>query len=255
MKNEIVIFENQNIKLEVNMKDENVWLTQEQIGILFGKAKSTINEHIKNIYKEEELCKSDTMRKFGNSGFSDKPLNYYNLDMIISVGYRVKSKNGITFRRWANKILKEYMIKGYAVNNKRLEYLEKTVKLIDIANRSRDKLNNNEASEILKVIGEYSKALDMLDEYDYKVINGIKGKTTSEEVVTYADCLNIIRELKFNEKSKLFALERDEGLKSILGNIYQTYGGKDMYETLEEKASNLLYLIVKNHVFIDEIKE
>ena len=236
------------------MKDDNVWLTQEQMGILFGKAKSTINEHIKNIYKEKELYKLDTMRKFGNSEFSDKPLNYYNLDMIISVGYRVKSKNGIIFRRWSNKILKDYMLKGYAVNNKRLEYLEKTVRLIDIANRSRDKLNNNQASEILKVIGEYSKALDMLDEYDYKLINGIKGKTTSEEVITYDDCLSIIRKLKFNEKSKLFALERDEGLKSILGNIYQTYGGKDVYETLEEKASNLLYLIAKNHVFIDRNK-
>lgn len=143
------------------------------------------------------------------------------------------------------------MLKGYTVNNKRLEYLEKTVKLIDIANRTTDKLNNNEATEILKVIGEYSKALDMLDEYDYKVINGIKGKTTSEEVITYDDCLSIIRELKFNEKSELFALERDKGLKSILGNIYQTYGGKDVYETLEEKASNLLYMLVKNHVFID----
>ena len=118
MKNEIVLFENQNIKLEVNMKDETVWLTQEQMSQLFKKAKSTINEHIKNIYKDEELLESETMRKFGNSEFSDKPTNFYNLDVIISVGYRVKSKNGVIFRKWANNVLKDYLIKGYAVNNK-----------------------------------------------------------------------------------------------------------------------------------------
>ena len=255
MKNEIIIFENQNVKLEVNIKDENVWLTLEQMSELFDRDKSVISRHVKNIIAEGELefstiAKFATVQKEGKRQVS-RDIDYYNLDMIISVGYRVKSKNGIIFRRWANKILKDYMLKGYAVNNKRLEYLEKTVKLIDIANRTTDKLNNTEATEILKVIGEYSKALDMLDEYDYKVVNGIKGKTKSEEVITYDDCLSIIRELKFNEKSKLFALERDEGLKSILGNIYQTYGGKDVYETLEEKASNLLYMLVKNHVFID----
>jgi len=251
LKNEIVIFEDQNVKLEVNMKDENVWLNRNQIAELFGRDIKTIGKHINNALYEE--LDDSVVAKFATTASDGKvyQVDYYNSDMIISVGYRVKSKNGIIFRRWANKILKDYMLKGYAVNNKRLEYLEKTVKLIDIANRSRDKLNNNQASEILKVIGEYSKALDMLDEYDYKLINGIKGKTTSEEVITYDDCLSIIRELKFNEKSKLFALERDEGLKSILGNIYQTYGGKDVYESLEEKASNLLYLIAKNHVFID----
>ena len=135
MNNEIILFENQNIKLEVNMKDETVWLTQEQMSKLFGKSKSTINEHIKNIYKSGELIESDTLSKFGNSEFSDKPTNYYNLDMIISVGYRVNSKQGIIFRKWATKILKEHLLKGYTVNQKRLDYLEKTVKLIDIANR------------------------------------------------------------------------------------------------------------------------
>ena len=149
-RNEIIIFENQNVKLEVNVKDETVWLTQEQMAKLFGKAKSTINEHIKNIYKEKELEEHNTMTKFGNSEFSDKPTNYYNLDMIISVGYRVKSQNGIIFRRWATKILKDYMLQGYAVNQKRLEYLEKTVKLIDIANRIDDRLENDDAKEILK---------------------------------------------------------------------------------------------------------
>jgi len=150
------------------MQDETVWLTQEQMGILFGKAKSTINEHIKNIYKEEEQIECEKMRKFGITEFSDKPTNYYNLGVIISVGYRVKSKNGIIFRKWANKILKEYMIKGYAVNQRRLDYLEKTVKLIDIATRMDDRLEDKDAKEILKVIGTYNKALNLLDEYDHK---------------------------------------------------------------------------------------
>ena len=163
-KNEIILFENQGVKLEVNVKDETVWLTQEQMSKLFGKAKSTINEHIKNIYKEEELTENETMTKFGNSEFSDKPTNYYNLDMIISVGYRVKSQQGITFRKWATKILKDYMLKGYAINQKRLDYLEKTVKLIDIANRMDERLEAGDAKEILKVIGEYSKALNLLDD-------------------------------------------------------------------------------------------
>ena len=249
-KNEIIIFENQNVKLEVNMKDETVWLTQEQMAKLFDKAKSTINEHIKNIYKEGELEESETLTKFGNSEFADKPTNYYNLDMIISVGYRVKSKNGIIFRRWATKILKDYMLKGYAVNQKRLEYLEKTIKLIDIANRIDERLEANDAKEILKVIGNYSKALDLLDDYDHKTLKKIKG-TTDNRIIQYQDCLDIIHKLKFGEKSNIFGIERDNGLESIINNIYQSFDGKEIYNSIEEKASNFLYLVVKNHVFID----
>ena len=249
-KNEIIIFENQNVKLEVNMKDETVWLTQEQMAKLFDKAKSTINEHIKNIYKEGELEESETLTKFGNSEFADKPTNYYNLDMIISVGYRVKSQNGIIFRRWATKILKDYMLKGYAVNQKRLEYLEKTIKLIDIANRIDERLEANDAKEILKVIGNYSKALDLLDDYDHKTLKKIKG-TTDNRIIQYQDCLDIIHKLKFGEKSNIFGIERDNGLESIINNIYQSFDGKEIYNSIEEKASNFLYLVVKNHVFID----
>ena len=250
MKNEIIIFENQNVKLEVNMKDETVWLTQEQMGLLFGKSKSTINEHIKNIYKEEELLEYDTMRKFGNSEFSDKPTNYYNLDMIISVGYRVKSKNGVIFRKWATKVLKDYMIKGYAVNQKRLEYLEKTVMLIDIASRINTEIQGTEAQEIIKVINNYSKALRLLDDYDYKRLSKPRG-TMNDKKITYRECINIINKLRFNNISTLFALERKEGLKSIINNLYQTFDGKELYPTIEEKAANFLYLITKNHVFID----
>ena len=249
-KNEIIIFENQEVKLEVNMKDETVWIKQEQMSQLFEKAKSTINEHIKNIYKDGELLEHETLTKFGNSEFSDKPTNYYNLDMIISVGYRVKSQNGIAFRKWATKILKDYMIKGYAVNQKRLEYLEKTIKLIDIANRIDERLEGNDAKEILKVIGSYSKALDLLDDYDHRTLKKIKG-TVDNRIVQYQDCLDIIHKLKFNEKSEIFGVERDNGLESIINNIYQSFGGQDVYKSIEEKSANFLYLVVKNHVFID----
>jgi len=157
MKNEIVLFENQNLKLEVNMKDETVWLSLEQMSELYGRDKSVISRHIKNIFNENELDESTvakiaTVQKEGKRQVN-RDIDYYNLDMTISVGYRVKSKNGIYFRRWANNVLKEYLIKGYAINQKRLEYLEKTVKLIDIANRIDNKLENNDALEILKVIG------------------------------------------------------------------------------------------------------
>ena len=250
MKNEIILFENQDVKLEVNMKDETVWLTQDQMSNLFGKAKSTINEHIKNIYKEGELEEVETMTKFGNSEFSDKPTNYYNLDVVISVGYRVKSKNGIIFRKWANKVLKDYLIKGYAVNNKRLEYLEKTIKLIDIASRIDAKISGDEAKEIIKVINDYSNALNLLDDYDHKRIIKPKG-TINNDKITYEDCINIINTLKFNNDSNLFALERNKGLDSIINAVYQSFDDKDLYISIEEKAANFLYLIVKNHVFID----
>lgn len=250
MKNEIILFENQEIKLDVSMKDETVWLTQEQMAKLFGKAKSTINEHIQNIYKEGELVKDNTVCKFGISEFADKPTNFYNLDVIISVGYRVKSKNGIIFRRWANSVLKEYLLKGYSINQKRLEYLEKTVKLIDIATRVDNNIENSDAKDILKVINKYSKALDLLDDYDHKTIKKIKGNINTKQI-TYEECIQIIKQLKFNEHSKLFALERDKGLETIIGDIYQTFDKKDVYQSIEEKASNFLYMIVKNHVFID----
>ena len=249
-KNEIILFENQGIKLEVNVKDETVWLTQDQMSKLFGKAKSTINEHIKNIFKENELQENETMTKFGNSEFSDKPTNYYNLDMIISVGYRVKSQQGIAFRKWSTKVLKDYMLKGYVINQKRLEYLEKTVQLIDIANRIDDKIEADEIKNVLKVIGEYTKALDLLDSYDYRSIKKIKG-TDSLKQIKYEDCKLIIENLKFNEKSNLFAVERDRGLEAIIGNIYQSFDGEYIYKSVEEKAANFLYLIVKNHVFVD----
>jgi prophage maintenance system killer protein len=250
--NEIVLFENQEVKLEVNMKDETVWLTQQQMAELFDKDRKTITRHIQNIYKDGELDENTVCSFFEHTANDGKNYNtkYYNLDMIISVGYRVKSRNGIIFRKWANKVLKDYLIKGYAVNQKRLDYLEKTIKLIDIANRIDVELKGSEAREIIKVINNYSIALNLLDDYDHKRISKPDG-TIDDKIITYEECKKIINDLKFNNDSNLFALERNEGLKEILGCIYQSFGGVDLYPTIQEKASNLLYMLVKNHVFID----
>ena len=170
--------------------------------------------------------------------------------MIISVGYRVNSKQGVAFRKWANKILKDYMLKGYAVNQRRLEYLEKTIKLIDIANRMDERLEGSDAKEILKVIGSYSKALNLLDDYDHRTLKKVKGNI-DERKITYGDCINIINKFKVNQESSLFAVERDKGIEAIIGNIYQTFEGKDVYKSIEEKGANFLYLVVKNRVFVD----
>ena len=250
MKNEIILFENQNVKLEVNMKDETVWLSLDQMAKLFGRDKSVISRHIKNVLNEE--FDKSVVANFATTANDGKlyQVDYYNLDVIIGVGYRVKSQNGIVFRKWANKVLKDYMLQGYAINQKRLEYLEKTVKLIDIANRVDEKLENSDAKEILKVIGKYSKALDLLDDYDHKTLAKPKG-SSSEKQVKYGDCIEIINKLRFNEESDIFAIERNKGLEAIIGNIYQTFDGEDVYKSIEEKASNFLYMIVKNHVFID----
>ena len=248
-KNEIILFENQGVKLEVNLKDETVWLTQAQMSALFNIKQATLSEHINNIFKEGELEERTSI------GISDKSSGgrkskIYNLDVIISVGYRVKSKNGVIFRKWANNVLKDYMLRGYAVNQKRLEYLEKTVKLIDIANRMDERLEGNDAKEILRVIGDYSKALNLLDDYDHRTLEKVKGNI-DERKIKYDDCIHVINQLRFNSESSIFAVERNRGLEAIIGNIYQSFGGQDIYKSIEEKGANFLYLIVKNHVFVD----
>ena len=224
-KNEIILFENQGVKLEVNLKDDTVWLNRQQLAELFGRDIKTIGKHINNALKEElegipTVANFATVQKEGKREVT-RNIEYYNLDVILSVGYRVKSKNGVIFRRWANKVLvlKDYMLKGYAVNQKRLEYLEKTIKLIDIANRIDERLEGNDAKEILKVIGSYSKALNILDDYDHKKLKKVKGNI-DERKIRYEDCIAIINKLKFNEQSELFAVERNKGLESIIGNIY-----------------------------------
>ena len=256
-KNEIILFENQGVKLEVNLKDETVWLNLEQMAELFKRDKSVISRHIKNALAEElkdeqVVAKFATTTKHGaiEGKMQTHMVEYYSLDMIISIGYRVKSTQGIAFRKWATNVLKDYMLKGYAVNQRRLEYLEKTVKLIDIANRMDERLEGNDAKEILKVIGDYSKALNLLDDYDHRTLVKIKGKLDDRKI-KYEDCIDIINKLRFNSESTLFAVERDRGLESIIGNIYQSFDGQDIYKNVEEKGANFLYLIVKNHVFVD----
>ncbi len=250
-KNEIILFEESDVKLEVNLTDETVWLTQEQMTELFGRNQSVLSRHIKNIFDEEELEAKSNMQKM-HIAKSDKPVTLYSLDVIISVGYRVKSKNGVKFRKWANKILKEYLIKGYSVNNQRLEYLEKTIKLIDIATRIDESVKTDEGHAMLKVISEYNKALDILDKYDHQELVKPKGNNAGKiKNINYEDCLNIVNEMCFKETSTIFGVERDKGLESIIYNIYQQIGDNDVYDSVEEKACNFLYFIVKNHVFID----
>jgi len=253
VKNEIILFENQDVKLEVNMKDETVWLNTDQMSKLFDRDYKTIRKHINAALNEEldnsTVAKFATVQKEGNRDVT-RDIEYYNLDMIISVGYRVKSNKGIAFRKWANKVLKDYLVKGYVVNQRRLEYLEKTVKLIDIAGWIDTELNGTEAQGIIKVINDYKNALDLLDDYDHKRISKPNG-TKDDKIITYEDCMDIISKLKFNNDSDLFALERNQGLRSIVSDIYGSFDGNDLYPTTEEKAANFLYFIIKNHVFID----
>ena len=252
--NEIIIFENQSVKLEVNMKDETVWLNREQMAKLFDRDIKTIGKHINNALEEElkdipTVAKFATVQKEGERTVT-RNIEYYNLDMILSVGYRVKSKNGILFRKWANNVLKNYMLKGYAINQKRLEYLEKTVQLIDIANRLDAELENGEAREVIKVIGNYYKALDLLEEYDHDKIKNKKGFSDSK-IITYTNCRNVIDNLKYSKTSEIFGKERGDLFKGILGNIYQSFAGQDVYPTIQEKGANLLYLLIKDHPFTD----
>ena len=224
-RNEIILFENQGVKLEVNLKDETVWLNRQQLSELFERDIKTIGKHINNALKEELKDDNSVVAKFATTAKDGKKysVEYYNLDVITSVGYRVKSAQGVAFRKWSTNVLKDYMLKGYAINQKRLDYLEKTVKLIDIANRIDERLEGNDAKEILKVIAGYTKALDLLDDYDHKTLKKIQGNLDTRKI-EYQECISIINKLRFNEESSLFAVERNKGLESIIGNIYQSFG-------------------------------
>ena len=202
-----------------------MWLNRQQLSELFEKDIKTIGKHINNALKEELKDDNSVVAKFATTAKDGKKysVEYYNLDVITSVGYRVKSAQGVAFRKWATNVLKDYMLKGYAINQKRLDYLEKTVKLIDIANRIDERLEGNDAKEILKVIAGYTKALDLLDDYDHKTLKKIQGNLDTQKI-EYQECISIINKLRFNEESSLFAVERNKGLESIIGNIYQSFG-------------------------------
>ena len=251
MENNIVIFQDKDIKLEVpiSLEKDTVWLTANQMAELFDKDEKTIRKHINNIFEDEELDYENNTQKMRVVGVKQK-VPFYTLDVIISVGYRVKSKRGILFRRWANSVLKEYLIKGYAVNQKRLEELNTVINII-----SRSSVP--EISGVASVLDFFTKGLNILDDYDHQVLKkpSSNDKNNSEQKeswqLTYEEGRKVIESMRFAETSSLFGNEKDNSFKSTLGAIYQTFGGKDVYPTLEEKAANLLYMLVKNHSFND----
>lgn len=221
-----------------------------KIAALFEQNKSTIAERINNIFSSEELDKNTSVG-FSDESTNHRPSKYYNLDVILSVGYRVNSKRGIAFRRWANKILKEYLIQGYSVNEKRINYLNKT---IEIQNKIlASSLNIDEAS-LVNVVNEYTKALDLLDDYDHQCVSKPNGRKTVYRL-EYDECRKIIDSMKFGDISQVFGVEKEQGkLNGILAAIYQDVFGQEVYSSLEEKAAHLLYFLVKDHPFVDGCK-
>lgn len=253
-KYELVTFSENDLSLEVNIDKEHdtVWLTQQQMADLFSVDRTRITRHIKNIYEEEELeistCAENALVHFEGKREIKRIIKLYNLDVIIAVGYRINSKRGTQFRKWANKILKQYLIEGYAINAKRLAYLEKQVNLISIASRLDKKIISSEGNILLKAITDYSKALSLLDDYDHQCLKKPSG-TMGTYKITYEECRNIIDLMKFD--SRIFGVEKDHSFNSSINTIYQTAFGEDIYKSNEEDAANLLYFITKNHSFID----
>lgn len=245
----LVVFNDDNLELEVKVDKDNetVWLTQKQMEILFDVSHATISEHIRNIFLEKEL-EEETSVGISDKSNGGRKAKHYNLDVIISVGYRVKSKRGIAFRRWANSVLKKYLLEGYAVNNKRLEQLEKSFNLISIASRLDEKIINEDGNAILQTLLQYNKALSLLDDYDHQCVKR-PGGVKEVYRITYEECRDVINNMNFS--SDLFGKERDGSFNSSINAIYQSMFGKDLYETREEKAANLLYFITKNHSFYD----
>ena len=254
----IVIYatEDGSTNLQVKLEKDTVWLTQAQMSDLFQKDQSVIARHISNVFKEGELEKESNMQILHNTLSKYKPTSVYSLDVIISVGYRVKSKRGVQFRQWANKVLKEYLVKGYAINKdiqlERYNELKEVVRLMSRAITLQEKATEMEYSGLFNVITDYVYALDTLDRYDYQTLS--IDSTTKEEPfrATYENAMSAIHSLK--EKfggSRWFANEKDDSFKSSIGQIYQTFAGEELYPSVEEKAAMLLYLVVKNHSFSD----
>lgn len=249
---DLVKFTDSDFELDVraDSEHETVWLTQEEMAVLFNTARSSITYHINRIFSSEELDKNTSVEKF-DGRVNYRPAKLYNLDVILSVGYRVQSKRGIAFRRWANKVLKDYLIQGYAVNQKRLEVLNKT---IDIQTRMLSYSLDIDKDELSKVINEYTKALDLLDSYDHQTLAKPNGNT-SNYVLTYDEARGIIDAMKFKERPGLFGIEKKEGqLDGIIKQIYQSVFGQELYPSIEEKAAHLLYFLVKDHPFADGCK-
>ncbi|MBN1627186.1 MAG: virulence protein RhuM/Fic/DOC family protein [Deltaproteobacteria bacterium] len=262
--NEILIYQNEdnNVQVEVRVEDETVWLTQPQIVALFNSSKANISEHIRNIIESGELDAESTVRKFrtvqtegARKVSRERPS--YNLDMIISIGYRVNSKRGTQFRIWANNVIKMYLLKGYAVNEKRLSEREKELQTlkasIQLLERSimKQAQQLDQAKSFVNIIADFSNGLGILDDYDNQRLDN-RGLTEKEAaVISYRECKKIIGQVKDEFKSALFGKEKDNSFRSSIGQIYQTFEGRNLYPSIEEKAAVLLYLVVKNHSFVD----
>lgn len=244
-KNEIVIFETEDkkVSLPVAVENETVWLNQNQMIELFGRDQSVISRHIKKVFEEGEVDEKSNMH-FLHIANSDKPVAYYSLDVIISVGYRVKSQRGVEFRKWANSVLKQYIMQGYAVNSNRIKQLGEVIRIMKRTENALD------SQQVLSVIEKYNTALNLLDSYDHQDMQRPKGNEATY-VLTYEECKTVIDSMRFGNESDLFGREKDDSFKGSIGNIYQSFAGQEVYESLEEKAANLLYFVVKNHSFLD----
>lgn len=252
---ELVRFTDDGFELDVraDLQHDTVWLTQDEMAALFGRERSVIAKHIRNALTEELKGVSSVCAKFARTGSDGKKydVDYYNLEVITSVGYRVKSQRGVAFRKWANSILKDYLIQGYAANQKRLEALGKT---IDIQNRMLAYSLNIDKEELSKVINEYTRALDLLDNYDHQTLIKPKGQKT-EYAMTYGEAREIIDSMKFKDMSNVFGVEKEQGkLNGIIEQVYQNVFGQELYPSIEEKAAHLLYFLVKDHPFADGCK-
>ena len=244
-KNEILLFEasDKSITLPVKIEQETVWLSANQMAVLFDRDEKTVRKHINNVFSEDEVEKVNNTQKMRVDGVKQS-VPFYSLDVIISVGYRVKSKRGVEFRRWANSVLKQYILEGYAVNNNRIAQLNE---VIQIMKRTENALDSK---QVLNVIEKYSEALDMLDSYDHQTMTRPRGNIATY-ILAYEECREVISQMRFGAESDLFGREKDDSFRGSIGNIYQSYDGQELYPTLEEKAAHLLYFVTKNHSFYD----
>ena len=242
---EIVLFEtkDERVSFPVEVRNETVWLSANQMAVLFERDEKTIRKHVNNVFNEGEVGKENNTQKMRVVGVTQL-VPFYSLDVIISVGYRVKSHRGVEFRRWANSVLKQYILQGYAINQRRIQQLGEVIRIMK---RTENELDGK---QILSVIERYSDALDLLDAYDHQTMKRPKGNEATY-VLTYEECIEVIQSMRFGDESDLFGREKDESFKGSIGNIYQSFAGNDVYKSLEEKAANLLYFVTKNHSFYD----
>ena len=252
MNNELVIFETKDndIKLDVPVDRDTVWLTQAQMTELFNVDRTVITRHVNNVFKEHELIKESNVQKMHIAN-SDKPVQFYSLEVIISVGYRVKSQRGVEFRQWANKILKQYVIQGYAINEKRLHALEKTV---DIQTRMLADALDVEEADVLRAVNEYTEALLLLDKYDHQALEKPDGAVPIYRI-TYEDCKEMVGKMRDSFDTDVFGVEKEAGkVAGIIAAVYQSVFGEDAYPSIEGKAANLLYFMIKDHPYADGCK-